>query len=454
MSTLWGLREDEEWEIDNHSPSQLFKPKAKANGSGELSVEDFYAYMPKHLYLFVPTRELWPAASVNSRLPEVKDKTTGETIKASIWLDKHRPVEQMSWAPGEPMLIQDRLIADGGWFPSNHNCFNLYRPPTVQHGNAEEVGPWLEHVKNVYPNEAGHIICWLAHRVQRPQEKINHALVLGGKQGIGKDTLLEPVKCAVGSWNFSDVTPEQMTDDFNGFLRAVIVRVNEAKDLGEQTRYAFYERMKIYTAAPPDVLRINEKFLAAHYIPNCCGVILTTNYKANGIFLPEDDRRHYVAWSDASKEDFGEAYFAALWEWFKAGGYGHVAAYLANLDLSQFNPQAPPEKTAAFWEIAQASRAPEYAPMADVIEQMGKPPVLTIGQIKAATSDEEFTEFLTHHRSRKLIPYRLEECGYTAVRNPDAKDGLWRVNGKKQIIYARNDLLPREQLAAANRLGK
>ena len=29
-----------------------------------------------------------------------------------------------------------------------------------------------------------HVIKWLAHRVQRPQEKINHALVLGGNQGI------------------------------------------------------------------------------------------------------------------------------------------------------------------------------------------------------------------------------------------------------------------------------
>jgi hypothetical protein len=44
--------------------------------------------------------------------------------------------------------------------------------------------------------------------VQRPQEKINHALVLGGAQGIGKDTLLEPVKRAVGPWNFEGVSPQ------------------------------------------------------------------------------------------------------------------------------------------------------------------------------------------------------------------------------------------------------
>jgi hypothetical protein len=64
-------------------------------------------------------------------------------------------------------------------------------------------GRWLDHVHKVYPEEAEHIIQWLAHRVQRPQEKINHALVLIGHQGIGKDTLLEPVKTAVGPWNFT-----------------------------------------------------------------------------------------------------------------------------------------------------------------------------------------------------------------------------------------------------------
>jgi hypothetical protein len=42
-----------------------------------------------------------------------------------------------------------------------------------------------------------HIILWLAHRVQRPHETISHALVLGGKQGIVKDSMLEPIKHAI-----------------------------------------------------------------------------------------------------------------------------------------------------------------------------------------------------------------------------------------------------------------
>ena len=56
--------------------------------------------------------------------------------------------------------------------------------------------------------------------MQRPGEKVNHALVLGGAQGIGKDTLLEPVKYAVGPWNLQEVSPAALLGRFNGFVKS------------------------------------------------------------------------------------------------------------------------------------------------------------------------------------------------------------------------------------------
>src|SRR4029079_9214709 len=128
------------------------------------------------------------------------------------------------------------------------------------------------HVHNVYGSDRDHIISWLAHGAQFPQEKINHALVLGGKQGIVKDTLLEPVKYAVGPWNFIEVTPQHLLGRFNGFVKSVILGINEARDLGDVNHFAFYDHMKGYTAAPPDVLRVDEKNLREHSVLNCCGV--------------------------------------------------------------------------------------------------------------------------------------------------------------------------------------
>src|SRR5262249_3505100 len=146
------------------------------------------------------------------------------------------------------------------------------------------------HIRYVFPEDAEHILDWLAHRVQYPDEKINHALVLGGKQGIGKDSILEPVKAAVGPWNFHEASPNQVLGRFNGFLKSVILRVSEARDLGEFDRFQLYDHLKAYTSAPPDVLRVDEKHLREHNIVNCCGVIITTNHKTDGIYLPADDR--------------------------------------------------------------------------------------------------------------------------------------------------------------------
>ena len=217
--------------------------------------------------------------------------------------------------------------------------------------------------------------------MQRPHEKINHGLVLGGLQGIGKDTMLEPVKHAVGPWNFVEVSPQQMLGRFNGFLKSVVLRISEAKDMGEVDRFKFYDHMKTYLAAPPDVLRVDEKNLREHSVVNVCGVVMTTNHKTDGIYLPADDRRHFVAWSDATKDDFTEAYWNDLWSWYEREGFGHVAAYLAGLDLSGFNPKAPPPKTPAFWAIVDANRAPEDAELADVLDELGRPDAVTLAML-------------------------------------------------------------------------
>jgi Family of unknown function (DUF5906) len=291
--------------------------------------------------------------------------------------------------------------------------------------------------------------------VQRPAEKINHALLLGGSQGVGKDTLLEPVKYAIGPWNFTEVSPTHMLGRFNGFVRSVILRISEARDLGDVNRFALYEHMKTYLAAPPDVLRCDEKNLREYSVPNVCGVIITTNHKTDGIYLPADDRRHYVAWSDANKEDFTPDYWTSLYRWYEDEGYRNVAAYLAQVDLTDFNVKAPPPTTGAFHAIVDANRAPEDAELADTLDEMEKTgrgvTAVTIPMLVAAAAGE-FQSWLQDRKNRRVIPYRLENAGYVQVRNDAAQDGLWKISGKRHVIYARKDLPVADRLKAARRI--
>ena len=420
-----------------------------------VKLRDFYAYMPMHNYIFAPSREPWPAASVNARIAPIVIGTDAEggeiTIKASTWIDRNQPVEQMTWAPGMEMVITDRLIANGGWIERKGvSCFNLYRPPTIKLGDASKAGPWRKHIRKIYPTDADHIIKWFAWRVQHPEVKINHALVLGSNDhGIGKDTLIEPVKRAIGHWNFDEVSPQMVMGEFTGFLRNVILRINEARDLGDVNRYQFHDHMKAYTAAPPDVLRVNEKHLREYSVLNCVGVIITTNHKTDGIFLPAEDRRHYVAWSESVREDFEDAYWKKLWGWYEKGGDRHVAAYLMSLDISDFDPKAPPPRTAAFWDIVDANRAPEEGELQDVLDKLGNPDAVTLADVVDATNYiGDFHHWLEDRKNRRSIPHRFDQVGYTSVRNEARNTGLWVVGGVRQVVYAKKSLSLRERLTA------
>ena len=105
-------------------------------------------------------------------------------------------------------------------------------------------------------------------------------------------------------------------------------------------------------------------------------------------------------------------------------------------------------------EIVNASRSPEDAELADALDLLaGKdqpwPTVVTVARIVAATSQSDFIDYLKDRRNSRKIPHRFEACGYTPVRNPDADDGLWAINGRRQVIYARSNLTIRDRIAAA-----
>jgi hypothetical protein len=143
--------------------------KPETGGSG-VTKEDFVAYIPAHTYIFTPCREMWTGSGVNARVPKVVlvgadgqplRTPTGKVKKVTptVWLDKNRPVEQMTWCPGQPMLIRDRLVVLGGWIERpNVTCFNHYKPPRLELGDASQAGPWLDHVRAIYPDGADHIV--------------------------------------------------------------------------------------------------------------------------------------------------------------------------------------------------------------------------------------------------------------------------------------------------------
>jgi hypothetical protein len=244
--------------------------------SGTLSIEDFVAFPPNNTFIYLPCREQWSAAAIDKVLPLQQDiSANGQPrrhlgkpvmIKASTWLMRYRRVEQISWEPGSPMIIRDRLINGGvEWIEKpGANVLNTYKPPTVALGDPSKAQRWVDHWHKIYPNEADYIIKWLAYRVQHPGVKINHALLLGSEeQGVGKDTLLMGALFATGGGNFKVIEPKRLLSNYSNFVKHVILQISEIKDTatgdGEHIdRFSLYDRLKDLIASPPLVLHYVE----------------------------------------------------------------------------------------------------------------------------------------------------------------------------------------------------
>jgi hypothetical protein len=249
-----------------------------------------------------------------------------------------------------------------------------------------------------------------------------------------------------------------MMGRFNRFLQNVVLRISEARDLGDSNRYKFYEHLKPYQASPPEVLSIDEKFIPVYPILNCVGIVITTNHQVLGIYLSPEDRRYFVCWSDLKSGDFPDDYWNRIQAFFDNGGYGHVAAFLRQRDLSGFDPKKPPLKTAAFWNIVQANQPVMIAIIEDRIDALsevakaGPLPAVTLDMLKGdgtSEANETLHNWLNDDKNKRLAAHYLEQIGYVAHRNILEKTrGFWIVGKKRQTIYVRKELNPEQRTAA------
>ncbi|MGD0332974.1 MAG: DUF5906 domain-containing protein [Xanthobacteraceae bacterium] len=378
---------------------------------------DFVSFLPEGFYVQISTGAEWRvAAKLNVHCHG--DKHAAKRI------DFNSPVHGYTWAPGRGRLLYDTAVFEGGYFPKKrNNLFNRYKPPhDYAPGNASDdaVKPWREHIRRLYnEDDAQHIERWLAFKVQFPGVKINHALVLGGPTRIGKDTIFEPVKYAVGPWNMKEVSAGQTMDEkFNPYMEAVICRVAEVKDL--ERPKAFYDHWKPWLTTPPDCLGVTDKNVKLHQVANVVGVVFFSNYQTNGMYLPDDDARHYVAWSETVETDFEDGYFDRLYAWFDGDGKRNVTAWLKAYDLRAWNPKRPPPKTAAFWRIVEAHSSQAHGDLDALLDFMGRPECVTIRDLQNALAHYEPAGGstiidLTNKRQHAAM---LEASGYVSVRGP------------------------------------
>jgi hypothetical protein len=430
-------------------PAPLTVP---AGTPDELTPEDFWAHLPTHTYINRRNRESYSVEAVNGHLKRFSDQLG---MKPALWLDMFRAVQQMSWQPGHGEIIEGMVAIAGILKPDvKGRILNLFHPSDAV-ASEGDASPWLDHVRRLYPDDVEHLLKWMAFRIQNPGKKINHAIVLGGSHGIGKDLMLEPLRYGVGTGNFEDVEYKDLFDNYSDWAERTLIVINEARDTGGIDRYAFYESSKRLIAAPPDTLPCRKMYLGRYYVPNIMAVAITSNNKLNGLYIHPDDRRYYVAWSKVEKAP--TSYFDHLWDWMLTGGGKEaVLGYLQRLDIQDFKPMAPPRRTEAWHEIVEASKSTEEKSLADAVEDAQGNRV-KIGTVKEFIALAQFgghlelVSTLTDSKNARKLPHLMNSIGYEPLRNPYAKDGRWVISGRKETLYADRNLSVSECLTLANK---
>lgn len=360
--------------------------------SGEVPIGHFVYYGPGNNYIYRPTTSFWIAPAVDAACSPVNEN--GKVIRASEWLKLNELVTSMTQWPGsDEDVIKGKDCRNGDLVDVvGAATFNAYKKPTIELGDARLAGPFIDHVELVFNKEgdADQFLNYMAHRVQRPWEKPRFALLLAGDQGVGKDTAVEFCVPALGSWNVSNIEPAALETQFNEYAATTLVRISEAANLHEMTKWAFNEKTKVLIAGSPDDMTINPKYGQKYSVKMYCGVIITTNHLANGIYIPEGDRRYDVIASATAlemgldTEEKKREYFSELWDWFLTGGAHHVAAYLATRNVTDWSASNGQRKTAAHRTVVVSGQSGDHW-LIDVIDQIKD--ALDVDELNCVRSD-------------------------------------------------------------------
>jgi hypothetical protein len=352
-----------------------------------------------------------------------------------------RKVATATYRPGQGAIINEQING------ATMATANLYRPSTLRAIRNGDATPWLNHVAALF-GPAGsatreHFLDWCAFIVQNPGKKINHAIVLLGEPGIGKDTVLVPIIAAVGAHNASIVKPETLIGQFNHFLEAQLIVVEEMMNFSKKETY---NKLKDWLAAPPDRIEINRKHMHPYSVPNIQVWIFLTNHD-DAIALEDGDRRFWVHRCLLEKP-LPPAYYESLYRWLLTEqGNEIVAGWLLDRDISRFNPHSAPPMTEAKEEMLEASVA---TPIRWIAEQLAENGAFHGRELVTAS------ELVEHARSAFETPARVAEqvrekhaCAALRRAGYQTLEGKYRVGAKITRLWtnsARPGLL--EQMEA------
>lgn len=350
-----------------------------------------------------------------------------------------RRVADVTYRPGAAALVEE---AGRGL------CFNTWRASTLRPRRGAmdaDVRPWLDLAARVVPDERerGLLLDWLAHLIQRPGVKPAFGVVLGGSQGIGKDSLVAPVISALGQHNVQNITVEVLNGAQTYWAEsAQLVIVTEMHSF---SRREMGDKLKGLLAAPPMTLPVNKKYLPQYNVPNIVAALMFTNHE-DALAIEDSDRRLLCLWSPhpninrmgGADADRLAAEFRTYHAWLAAGGAEAVAGWLGTRDLTAFLRLTRAPDTPAKRMMAREGRSEAVASLEDALEGMDLPDLVNPTDLAARINvgPRGGKPVTGHGVARALRAMGAEQVTQTNVAVP----GTALVTGAKRVrVWAMRD---------------
>ena len=372
-SVAYGLRDELLSErmktlADKIQPTEAFPDKAAEliaqvdrREVGRVEKAEWYtrfAYVPDDdAYFDLYERRELTRSSFNAIFRHIPCKSihNDRRVEASICYDENRQamnarvLQGITYAAGDSVLVsKDGLVYGNRWRDAR---------PDVSGTCPGDVTPWLDHVALLVPDEVErrHVLDVMAFKVQNPRVKINHAVLHGGDEGCGKDTMWAPfiwAVCGPDLQNRGLIDNDGLSSRWGYQLESEILLLNELKEPEATARRALANRLKPLIAAPPETIPVERKGLHPYNMINRMFVLAFTNDPVP-ISLPSQDRRWFCLWSRAPRMSIKDA--DALWNWYRRGGYELIARWLHDRDVSAFAPSAAPPLTEFKTNLVESS---------------------------------------------------------------------------------------------------
>ena len=242
--------------------------------------------------------------------------------------------------------------------------YNLWRGFAVAEVESEGEGGFgagwevfLDHLREEIcggsEGELQWLLGWMAHRVQRPWEVPESAVVLIGERGDGKSSVFKIFGKLFGKHYLSVTNPKQLLGNFNAHMMdKVLVLADEAVWGGDKTNEGI---LKTMISEDDRIIEIKGK--DAFSVRNCTGYGVCSN---NDWVVPvgRHERRFYIVRTRGRHRgdlDYWDHMYDVMS--VEGGGLGRMLWDLKRLDIGGWRGNRPP-KTEEL--AAQASRGVEH----------------------------------------------------------------------------------------------